>query len=139
MRRSLAVLRHSTVSVLSVPINLGQPLLGPDRTPELLKDGGLINVLTSLGWRVDMPAPVVSSVIGSYSEDQELNARNIREVGHVCKRLDALVSEHVAKDNFILVLGGDHCIPIGSLPPIIRARPKTAVVWVDAHAGMLKK
>jgi hypothetical protein len=52
MRRTFSRLRASTVSLLSVPINLGQPLLGPDKTPALLKDAGLLQVLMNCGWRM---------------------------------------------------------------------------------------
>jgi arginase len=35
-----------------------------------------------------------------------------------------------------LILGGDHSIGIGSLAGVLRARPNTGVVWVDAHADL---
>ena len=36
----------------------------------------------------------------------------------------------------MLILGGDHCIPIGTIPGIRKNRPSTGVVWVDAHADI---
>jgi arginase len=85
-----------------------------------------------------MPPDITTNHLQSQfsDSDKQYNARNIREVGEVCKRIDALVHDHVTQGNFVLVLGGDHCIPIGSIPPILRARPNTGVVWVDAHADI---
>ena len=33
-------------------------------------------------------------------------------------------------------MGGDHSIGIGSLAGILRAKPETGVIWVDAHADL---
>jgi len=38
--------------------------------------------------------------------------------------------------NFPLILGGDHSIGLGSLAGILRAKPGTGVIWVDAHADL---
>ena len=44
---------------------------------------------------------------------------------------------HLSKnDDFSLILGGDHCIPIGTLPALMKLRPDTGIVWVDAHADI---
>lgn len=45
--------------------------------------------------------------------------------------------EHFQKnDHFSLILGGDHCIPIGTIPALMATRPNTGIVWVDAHADI---
>lgn len=126
-----------TVSVLSYPVNLGQPLIGPDRSPSLLKEHGLLKNLSALGWRVDH-VPKLKAPF--YSEtpviDLAVNARNCAQVGAVCKSIYDQVLTHSETDNFLLILGGDHSIPIGTLPAIVKNRPNTAVVWVDAHADI---
>merc|ERR1719150_3042582 len=37
---------------------------------------------------------------------------------------------------FILLLGGDHSVALGSMTGAIATRPDTVVVWVDAHADL---
>ncbi|GMH90675.1 hypothetical protein TL16_g11837 [Triparma laevis f. inornata] len=37
---------------------------------------------------------------------------------------------------FPLTLGGDHSISLGSLAGVLRSRPNTGVIWVDAHADL---
>jgi arginase len=63
-------------------------------------------------------------------------AKNIAQVGHTAENLMKVVSKEAAKDDFVLILGGDHCIPIGTISGIIHSRPNTGIVWVDAHADI---
>lgn len=62
--------------------------------------------------------------------------KNCSQVGSVCESIYHQVQKEAASDNFLLILGGDHCIPIGTLPGILTSRPNTGVVWVDAHADI---
>ena len=50
--------------------------------------------------------------------------------------LSTVVETKINEGHFPLVLGGDHSIAIGSLAGILRARPHTGVIWVDAHADL---
>ena len=118
-------------------MNLGQPYMGPDRAPELLKEHGLNSLLTSNGYRVVIEPDITAH--GAPKGDvgaSKFNARNCEEVGFVCERLYGRVKEHAATDNFLLILGGDHCIPIGTIPAIVQERKNTGIVWVDAHADI---
>jgi arginase len=64
-------------------------------------------------------------------------AKNIDQIGRTCQEISttmaAYMDEPENKDHFHLVLGGDHCIPIGTLPALLKKRPNTGVIWVDAH------
>jgi arginase len=44
----------------------------------------------------------------------------------------------VAKDDtkFILILGGDHSIAVGSLAAAMKTNPDVVIIWVDAHADI---
>jgi len=136
--RRLGLRNASTVSVMSVPISLGQPFLGPDRSPGMLMDNGLIQLLAKLGWRVNLVPEISSSDSASSnnSNGNNLNAKNCDEVGRVCERIFRETLAQAKTDNFLLILGGDHCIPIGTIPGIVAARPSTGIVWVDAHADI---
>ena len=45
---------RGTVSIFQIPVNLGQPLLGPDKAPKLLLENGLPGILESSGWGTKM-------------------------------------------------------------------------------------
>lgn len=46
------------------------------------------------------------------------------------------VLPHAKANRFVLTLGGDHSIGIGSMSGILHARPDTGILWVDAHADI---
>lgn len=135
---------YKTVSLISLPVNLGQPYLGVDNSPKLLFENGLMNLLGSCGWRVlQVPEIISTSMYPSRSvplkeavSDQGINAKNCAQVGSIAKQIYEQVSAHAQTDNFLLILGGDHCIPIGTIPAIIKHRPNTGIIWVDAHADI---
>lgn len=62
-------------------------------------------------------------------------------VGAVTKQISQQVYEHAKHGRFVLTLGGDHSIAIGTISgtaKAIRERlgREMAVVWVDAHADI---
>lgn len=125
------------VSLFSIPCNLGQPFLGPDLSPKLLKDSGLLQLLTSCGWRVKNMPDIVGANVGEMSVAQlNLNAKNISQIGATCEVINKQVYLEAKSNNFVLIIGGDHCIPIGTITGLVQARPSTGVIWIDAHADL---
>ncbi|CAM9769473.1 unnamed protein product [Discosporangium mesarthrocarpum] len=57
-------------------------------------------------------------------------------VGAGCERLANAVQKKAAEGRFVLTLGGDHSIALGSIAGVLQARPETRVLWVDAHADI---
>lgn len=134
---SSSAIRSNICSVWSIPINLGQPLLGPDKAPALLHRAGLTNLLTSCGWRVAIQ-PSFEAALANGAAEELSNAKNIDQIGRTCKDICTTMTTHITenKDDFHLILGGDHCIPIGTIPALVSQRPNTGVIWVDAHADI---
>lgn len=58
-------------------------------------------------------------------------AKNCLEVGTVSEIIHNHVRKEFTPDLFPVILGGDHCISIGTISAIKAVRPKTAVVWVS--------
>ena len=54
----------------------------------------------------------------------------------ICEKIYDQILEQAETSNFVLILGGDHCIPIGTIPALLKPRPNTGIVWVDAHADI---
>lgn len=115
----------------------GQPFVGTDTGPKLIREAGLRSMLTALGWRVeDLPDLDFENVKPVDKGEYSGNARNCEFVGPGTELLADLVEEKLRAGRFPLILGGDHSIGIGSLAGIMRARPETGVIWVDAHADL---
>jgi arginase len=119
----------------------GQPFVGTDSGPEKLRERGLLTNLTKLGWRVEDLNDLDFSGIGNNTGNvpgaaDPPNARNCAMVGNGCRILADIVEKKAREGRFPLIVGGDHSIGIGSLTGILRTRPDTGVIWVDAHADL---
>jgi arginase len=140
--------RHSadphTATIIGAPMTYGQPYVGTDCGPALLREGGLRHLLSELGWRVeDLPDLKFESVVSSSKEQQQSQqpitrgfAKNSVLVGNATKQLADIVQQTLSQGKFPLVLGGDHSIALGSLSGILRVKPDTGILWVDAHADL---
>jgi len=129
-----------TISVIGAPMTFGQPFVGTDHGPRLLREAGLIHGLSTLGWRVhdtgnlDFDELVLRD--GFSARYDAPKARHSRIVGRGCQILADVVEKETSKGRFPLILGGDHSVALGTLAGILRARPNTGVIWVDAHADL---
>lgn len=127
-----------TTAVIGAPMTYGQPYVGTDSGPRLLREGGLLSMLTSLGWRVeDVPDVDFEANVEQHpSMVDPTNARNCSIVGRGTSHLADIVENTIKAGRFPLILGGDHSIAVGSLTGILRVRPNVGVIWVDAHADL---
>jgi arginase len=125
----------------------GQPYAGTDGGPELLRQRGLLQKLSALGWRVHdvgdldfTPTHGSTGTGGAFataaSGTTATKAKNSEIVGAGCLQLADLVQETAHAGDFPLVLGGDHSIGLGTLSGLLAVRPETGVIWVDAHADL---
>lgn len=118
------------------------PLYRKDFGPKRLREAGLLQDLSSLGWRVhdqgdlNFDALIENNMILDDDTDLSRKAKNSQVVGQGCEMIANLVADVIDKGQFPLILGGDHSIGAGSLSGILRARPNTGVIWVDAHADI---
>lgn len=138
----LYLIWSNVLSLCRAPMTYGQPFVGTDSGPTLLLEQGLLKDLTTLGWRVeDLPDLDFSTICAqdessTTSRSNNPNAKHSLEVGAGTKVLADLVESKLNLGRFPLILGGDHSIGIGSLAGILRAKPDTGVIWVDAHADL---
>ncbi|KAL7508004.1 hypothetical protein ACHAXN_005110 [Cyclotella atomus] len=119
----------------------GQPFVGTDSSPALLREQGLLKDLSTLGWRVeDNPDldfnKICSEATRNHPRASQPNAKHSIAVGAGNKALAEIVESKLKMGRFPLILGGDHSIGIGSLAGVLRAKPETGVIWVDAHADL---
>jgi arginase len=100
--------------------------------------GGLADAISDLGWRIDLVDPNMfnQSKYTSGGFDNQSIPKNCKIAGHAMQDIENGVYEYAKKENFLLMLGGDHSIPIGTIAAVMRARPNTGIVWVDAHADI---
>lgn len=129
-------------------MSFGQPFVGTELVPNLLREQGLGRMLTQLGWRVEdnnntadfdfhsQHPTIITSQPDPPKQLRGPNVRNSAYVGHASQILATVVETKIKQGYFPLILGGDHSISIGTLTGILRARPNTGIIWVDAHADL---
>jgi arginase len=123
-----------TLSLLSVPFDLGAGRRGVHLGPDAILRAGLLRKLTQLSIQHvnegEIPMPAASKV----STNSQL--KNLEEIVAVNKHLSEQVSSIAAKGNFPLILGGDHSIAIGTLAGLAPHYDNLGVIWFDAHSDL---
>jgi arginase len=116
---------------------------GVDAAPMALIEAGLIQQLKSeLEMNVHYDGEV--HAYGDLMPQDDPDYRNMKRpkaVSAVTQKLAAQVYEHAYAGRFVLTLGGDHSIAIGTIAGTAEAVRKRlgremAVIWVDAHADI---
>ncbi len=124
------------ISLIGVPTDIGAGSRGASMGPEALRVAGIESVLRGHGLEVvdrgnlsGPPNPWQPPVDGY---------RHLPEVVAWNRTLHDAVHAEMSLGRMPLVMGGDHCLGIGSISAVARhcrnAGKKLRVLWLDAHA-----
>ncbi|CAM4294206.1 arginase [Bacillus manliponensis] len=122
------------ISIIGVPMDLGQMRRGVDMGPSAMRYAGLIERIKEIGYDVED----IGDICIEREEEKEANTklRNLTQVAKVCEELATKVDNIIEKDHFPLVLGGDHSIAIGTLAGVAKHHENLGVIWYDAHGDL---
>ncbi|WP_374411754.1 arginase [Hydrogenophaga sp.] len=126
----------TTVSLIGVPTDIGAGARGASMGPEALRVAGIGPVLQSHGLNVidrgnlTGPANPWLPPVDGY--------RHLNEVVSWNSTLHTAVLAELALGHLPIVLGGDHCLGMGSISAVARhcreMGKRLRVLWLDAHA-----
>ncbi|KAF1984394.1 Ureohydrolase [Aulographum hederae CBS 113979] len=131
------------LGVVAVGFSGGQCKPGVDAAPMALIEAGLIDQLKN-----DLEFKIAyDNQVHQYSEIQPADDPDFRgmkkpkAVSAVTRKLCDQVYEHSRAGKFVLTLGGDHSIAIGTVAGTAKATKERlgrdiALIWVDAHADI---
>ena len=124
------------VSLIGVPTDIGAGARGASMGPEALRVAGLQAVLESHGLQV-----IDRGNLGGPSNPWQPPVDGYRHLPEVVAWNTALhdaVHTELARGRLPIVLGGDHCLGMGSISAVARHCRETGkqlrVLWLDAHA-----
>jgi arginase len=127
---------NPTLALIGAPTDIGAGARGASMGPEALRVAGLKTALEHRGLQVldrgnlNGPANPWLPVANGYRHLPEVTAWN--QAVH-----DAVASE-LQQGHLPVLLGGDHCLGIGSISAVARhcrsTGKKLRVLWLDAHA-----
>lgn len=124
------------VSLIGAPTDIGAGTRGASMGPEALRVAGIAQAIANFGIDVKdtgnltgPPNPFVGPVNGY---------RHLHEVAQWNQSLHDAVFAELQAQRMSVVLGGDHCLGIGSISAVAKhckaAGKKLRVLWLDAHA-----
>jgi len=125
-----------TISLIGVPVDLGQSRRGVDMGPSAIRYAHVKDVIKELGYPIiDLGDLTVSNDL-DINEASNSNLHNLYQIVYENKKLANIVDREVAENHFPLILGGDHSISIGSIAGIAKHYRNLGVIWYDAHGDL---
>ena len=126
----------SRVGLIGAPTDVGAADRGASMGPQALRIAGLAKALTELGHGVadhgDLHGP------DNPEEEPRDGFRHLREVNAWCGILREGVRGVLRQGELPVIMGGDHCLSIGSIAGVADHCAETeqplSVIWLDAHA-----
>lgn len=124
-----------SISLIGVPMDLGQNRRGVDMGPSAIRYAGVVERIEALGHSVKDEGDIA---ISQTRKEQSPNThlRNLEDVIDGSTKLGNKVHEVLTAGQFPLVLGGDHSIAIGTLAGLADKYKNLGVIWYDAHADL---
>ena len=135
-RRTLA---PRTICLIGVPLDLGASRRGVDMGPSAVRIAGIAAMLRGLGCTVhdvgNIPVPQRETLPPATGPAHELQA-----ITEVCRKLADRTADAIRKDEFPIVMGGDHSLGAGSVAGVATAfaerGQRIGLIWLDAHADI---
>lgn len=128
--------RNTKVSLIGVPTDIGAGHRGASMGPEALRVAGLAQALTQRGMQVVDRGNLVGPV-NPWTGPRE-GYRHLPEVVAWNLAVMHAVAKELRQGNVPVLLGGDHCLAIGSITAVAQHcrehNKRLLVLWLDAHA-----
>jgi arginase len=124
------------VALIGVPTDIGAGDRGASMGPEALRVAGIAEALTARGLEVIDRG----NLFGPLNPWLPPSAgyRHLRQVVEWNQEVLRAVSAELAQHRLPLLLGGDHCLAIGSITAVAQhcraTGKKLRILWLDAHA-----
>ncbi|MFD1929790.1 arginase [Sporosarcina siberiensis] len=128
-------MEKATISIIGVPLDLGQSRRGVNMGPSAIRYAGAVARLEAIGHNVIDEGDILVDAVERI-ESSDVGLKNLNEVIKANTKLAEQVEAAVTDGKFPLVLGGDHSIAIGTLAGLKKGYNNLGVIWYDAHTDM---
>ncbi len=121
------------INVLGVPFAYGQDHLGVNEAYDYLKKMNLLGAISEAQDICDLGLLELSQF---YKSPSIGNIKNRELCSTQNKKISDFIKNLYLESNFLLTIGGDHGMGLGSIHGILHHRPDSIVVWADAHGDI---
>ncbi|WP_108671647.1 arginase [Peribacillus acanthi] len=122
------------ISIIGVPMDLGQTRRGVDMGPSAIRYAGIVERLEALQYEIEDLGDI--RIGQAERTSTELKLRNLKSVAEGNTKLAEQVDQVISNGSFPLVLGGDHSIAIGTIAGVAKHYQNLGVIWYDAHGDL---
>jgi len=129
-------LKTREISLIGAPTDIGAGHRGASMGPEALRVAGIGEALIERGFAV-LDTGNLSGPVNPWTPP-DFGYRHLQQVKAWNEAVYAAVYAELYVDRLPILLGGDHCLAIGSISAVARHAQergkKLKVLWLDAHA-----
>jgi arginase len=129
-------MNQRTASLIGAPTDVGAADRGASMGPEALRVAGLSSALTAQGLEVADLGNLAGP--GNPWQPPQGGYRHLGEVVRWNELVHESVYQQLRQGRLPILLGGDHCLSIGSISAVARhcreEGKRLRVLWLDAHA-----
>src|SRR6201987_3735335 len=127
------------ITVIGVPLDLGQSRRGVDMGPSAVRVAGLEARLEALGHIVE-DAGNIAVAIAEQKKEGDPHAKYLKEITATCTKHAELVVKTLEAGKVPVVLGGDHSVASGTVAGVAefyhRQHQRIGLIWIDAHSDI---
>lgn len=124
------------VSIIGAPTDIGASVIGARMGPEALRVAGIVEAVARYGCLVRDCGDVAGPL--NPQQGPVDGFRHLHEVAEWNRKLHEAVYRELSEERLPLMIGGDHCLAIGSISAVARHcrehGEKLRILWLDAHA-----
>ena len=129
--------RIMNINVFEMPLDLGASRHGSDMGPSAIRLAGLKEKIVELGHNIIGFSCPMEQHPQECEDAENPKAKYLSVISKACYQLAEKVEEAASKNEYPIILGGDHSIVLGSLAGMAAACKKQektlGVLYVDAH------
>ncbi|MBW7904121.1 MAG: arginase [Phycisphaerae bacterium] len=125
-----------TIKLLGIQAGRGAARPGAEDGPYVLRERGLVQQLIRAGHSVEDLGDIPGEFETRFASAPPGPVNHLRNVLQVNRHTHACVlgTRRKAPGAFLLVVGGDHSLAIGTLAGLSDACRRLGLLWIDAHA-----
>lgn len=122
------------IKFLGVPFSFGQPHAGVTKAPAHFRLRGYLQSLEELAPVRDLGDIDFSLLMNRHDPISFIKNGSASSLG--CELISQCIEKERLDNSFLLNLGGDHGLALGTIHGILTQRPETVIIWADAHGDI---